>query len=97
MQACRDQEVIPIGHTSAEGVVAINSVVAKADMSKPLFKASDGGQIDNLGNWGDFAYVNSNRVWDVSGTFTEGSPRSLSDRFTHVRMVKFLQHLGQWA
>jgi hypothetical protein len=31
----------------------VHSPVANAAMGKPLFKASDGGQIDILGEWED--------------------------------------------
>ena len=40
-------------------------VVAKTDMGKPLFKASDGGQIDILREWED---ITQSELYQGSGT-----------------------------
>ena len=40
----------------------VDPVVAKTDMGKPLFKASDGGRIDILGEWDDATKSELQRV-----------------------------------
>ena len=59
-------------------------------MGKPLSKASEGGDFDILGEWEE---VTKSDVQHGSGKacahLSEGSPRSLSDRLTHVRLSGF--------
>ena len=43
----------------------VNPVVAKTAMGKPLFKASDGGQIDMLREWED---ITQSEFYQGSGT-----------------------------
>jgi len=57
-------------------------------MGKPLFKASDGGQIDILREGEESPKVNSGMGLERKCLRNKGSPRGLSERFTHVRLGK---------
>jgi hypothetical protein len=59
-------------------------------MGKPLSKDPDGGRFEILWEWKASLKVNASGVKNVRASQSEGSPRSLSDRLTHVRVDKFL-------